>query len=132
MQQRMMEMMLGGLQRELEPSEDEWKVIQPLLSEVLKLQFSQMRGLMGGMGPMGGMGARGGGPRPSSGQPEVDALRDAAAAPSTSPQDLKAKMIAVRDARKKNEEALRKAREELRNVLSLRQEAKLLLAGMLD
>jgi hypothetical protein len=41
-------------------------------------------------------------------------------------------MKAVRDARKKNEEALRKAREDLRKVLTMRQEAKLVLAGILD
>jgi Spy/CpxP family protein refolding chaperone len=62
----------------------------------------------------------------------VDALRDALAKPETSTEELKAKMKAVRDARKKNEEALRKAREALRAVLTSRQEGKLLLAGMLD
>ena len=125
-------MIAGRLQQELECSDEEWKAIQPLLGEVLKLEFAQMRGMIGGMMGGGMMGGRGGVPRLSSGQPEVDALRDAVADPKTSAEDLRAKMKAVRDAKKKNEEALRKAHEALRAVLTSRQEAKLLMAGMLD
>jgi hypothetical protein len=125
-QQRLLETVVGRFQRELESTDEEWMVIHPLLGKVLNLEFAGLRELIGRMGGRGGI------PLLSGGQPEVNALRDALAKPETSTEELEAKMKAVRDARKKNEEALRKAREDLRKVLTMRQEAKLVLAGILD
>jgi len=130
MLERVVGMMEERIQQDLEAKDDEWQVIEPLLSEVVKAQFSQFMSTMGGMFGRGGApgGAMGFGPAAQ----EIQALRTALDNPSTSNEDLKAKMKAVRDARKKAEEALQKARENLRKVLTLRQEAKILLAGMLD
>jgi hypothetical protein len=134
MLERVTGMVVERIQQDLEAKDDEWKVIEPLLSEVVKGQFSQFMSTMGGMFGRGG--APGGAPGGAMGfgpaAQEIQALRTALDNPSTSSEDLKAKMKAVRDARKKAEEALQKARENLRKVLTLRQEAKILLAGMLD
>ena len=46
--------------------------------------------------------------------------------------DIKAKMEAVRAARKKAQAELQDAREKLRKVLTAKQEAQLFVAGMLD
>ena len=88
--------------------------------------------MMGRMG--GGRGARAGGAGGPGMQqaPEIQALRDAVEKADTPATELKTKMTAVRDARKKAEEALKKAREALRKNLTTRQEAQLLLSGMLD
>mgnify|MGYP001074398676 CR=1 FL=1 len=49
-----------------------------------------------------------------------------------SADDIKAKLTALRTSRAKKEADLKSAREELRKVLTLRQEAQLVLMGMLD
>jgi len=64
--------------------------------------------------------------------PEVEALRDALASQDTSTDDIKAKLQALRDARKKQEADLETARENLKKVLTLRQEAILVEMGVLD
>jgi hypothetical protein len=51
---------------------------------------------------------------------------------SKAPADeLKAKLAKLREARKEKEAALEKAQEDLRKVLSVRQEAAAVLAGLL-
>ncbi len=119
-------------------TDDEWAVIQPLLDKVEQAQlafvgtanfgfgFGGRRGGPGGGGP-----GRGGNPFFQS-SPEVQALSDAVQSGSASNDDLKAKMTAVRDARKKATDNLAAARADLLKVLSLRQEAVLLSMGILD
>jgi len=116
---------------DLELKDEEATVIKPLLTEVVKCQMSQMMGRMGGgRGGRGGAAAGAGGGRTQA--PEIQALRDAVDNTSTPAAELQAKMKAVRDARKKAEEALQKAREALRKAVTARQEAQLLLSGILD
>jgi hypothetical protein len=62
--------------------------------------------------------------------PELDALRAAIQAKATSAQ-LKAKMAQLREARKKKEADLEKAQEDLRQILSVRQEAIAMTLGLL-
>ena len=50
----------------------------------------------------------------------------------TSPETLKAKLTAVREVRKKSTAELADAREELRKVLTVRQEAMLVSYGILE
>ena len=145
MRQRMME----RYQEQLEASNDEWKVIQPLLEDVMAKQRDAMGGRFGGFGmmmgrPPGGQGGPGGqdqaqgqgqgrrGMRGGDANAEVEALRQALEDKNTPAAELNAKLKAVRDARKKAEAELKASRDKLRGVLTPRQEATLVLMGQLD
>jgi len=76
----------------------------------------------------GGGGRRGGfGPEPL---PEAEALQKAIESQASN-DEIKAKLAKLREARKEKEAKLEKAQEDLRKVLSLRQEAAAVLAGLL-
>jgi hypothetical protein len=143
----------------LKASDDEWAVIQPLLEKVQTAQRATMAGRFGGFGRRGGFGGPGGpggnggpggpggGNGPAAGaspgaapanrpgrvdMPEADALRTALESDSTSPEEIKTKLQALRDARKKAAADLEQAREDLQKVLTLRQEAALVQMGILE
>jgi len=87
----------------------------------------------GGFGPPGGSG--GGAPGGMGGfnrepDPELDALRKAVEG-KASATELKARLADLREARKKKLEAFEKAQDELRQVLSVRQEAIAATLGLL-
>jgi hypothetical protein len=63
--------------------------------------------------------------------PELDGLR-AAITDKLPDAEIKARLARLRDARKQNEAKLDQAREDLRAVLSVRQEAVLVMAGLLN
>ncbi len=129
-------------------SDEEWKVIQERIEKVVQARTEV--GFGGGMGAMrfgrgraGGdgnntppnadaqgarRGGRGGfGPAPS---PEAEALQKAIE--SKAPADeLKTKLAKLREVRKQKEATLEKAQEDLRKVLTVRQEAAAVLAGLL-
>ncbi|MCX7012663.1 MAG: hypothetical protein NTW86_08905 [Candidatus Sumerlaeota bacterium] len=86
-------------------------------------------------GQQGGQEAQRGGPggdrgRPQS--PEVDALRQTLESTTATPEEIKAKLEALRKARTAKEDALKKSRNALREVLTVKQEAQLVLMGILD
>ena len=81
----------------------------------------------GGGGDQGGRRGFGGG-TPS---PEVESLQKAIEAKAPA-DELKAKLAKVREARKQKEANLAKAQDELRKVLSVRQEASAVLMGLLQ
>lgn len=131
----------------LKATDDEWTVIQPLLEKVQTLQFAG-RGNIGGFGGFNRRG-RDGGNQPSASaspsaspsnnnrpdriaSPEATALKTALDADGTSNDDIKAKLQALRDSRKKNAADLAQAREDLKKVLTLRQEATLVNMGILE
>jgi hypothetical protein len=130
-----MERRVEGMRDSLNISDDtEWAAIKPLLTDVLEKQFaSRMRGMrFGRRSPRGG---DRGGDRPSPfGQvdPEIEALQKALDDESTPAQDIEAALKALRAAREKREQELKAAREKLRQVLTIRQEATLVLDGVLD
>jgi hypothetical protein len=131
-------------------SDDEWKVIEGRIEKVT--QARREVGFGGGFGGMAfgrqGRGGGGGGNNAPQGadaqggrrggrggfgftpSPEAEALQKAIE--SKAPADeLKAKLAKLREARKEKEAALEKAQEDLRKVLSVRQEAAAVLAGLL-
>jgi hypothetical protein len=112
-------------------NDDEWKIIQERLQKVMDARMAGMA-LSGGMG-MPGMGRPpGGGGRGFMGgapNPEADALQQAVDA-KASAQDLKDKLAKFREARKANEAKLEAAQEDLRQVLSVKQEAIAALSGL--
>jgi len=157
MQERMME----RYKEAINATDDEWKAISPMIETVMEKQrasFAGGRGMFGMGGPggrmgRGGQGGQGGGQNaPQGGQqgrrmggqggpggpfggtpmPEVEALRTALDKEDTPAADIEAKLKNVRTARKAREADLQKAREELRKVLKIRQEAQLVLMGLLD
>jgi len=108
-------------------NDEEWQVIEPLLKDVMEKQTQQFRGRGFGRRP-GGQG----GPGAPAGMPEVEALQKALESEATPADEIKAKMKALRDARAKAEKDLQDAREKLRKVLTVRQEAQFVLMGTLD
>lgn len=129
--------MLDQTKEALKAPDDEWGVIQPKLEAVMKAQNDARVG--GGFGGRGGGGPGGGGPG-GGGNPENQTelakasreLRDAVGAENASPETIAAKLKAFREARTKAEEALKTAREDLKGVLSERQEAVLVSRGVLE
>ena len=123
----------------------EWKVIEAKIQKVNEAR----RATGGGFAAMGAFGGRRGGPggdgdRPGRGgeggggrrggfggepSPEVEDLRKAIDA-KASPDEIKARLAKVREARKANEAKLEAAQEELRKVLSVRQEAVAVMMGL--
>lgn len=142
-QQRIMEMRDASIKTTLKVSDDEWAVIQPLLDKVEKAQFTMLTSGNSGFGGFGLGGNRGGGPNGGGNPPvrangffqtapEAGALIEAAGSDTATNDDLKAKMAAVRAARKKAQDDLAAARADLQKVLTLKQEAILLGMGILE
>jgi len=135
------QMRLDRAKESLEITNDaEWTVLQPLVQKVYDAEAAVPRGMRGGRrgGPNGGPGGGPGGPGGAGAgrfggtpSPEVQALQTAIEA-KASPDQLKAKLAALRDARKEKEAAVTKAQEDLRKVLTVRQEASAVLIGLLQ
>ncbi|MCX6999639.1 MAG: hypothetical protein NT106_05000 [Candidatus Sumerlaeota bacterium] len=115
---------LDRIKENLGSTDEEWNAIKPLISKVNDVR---MRGRMG----FGGGGGRRGGDTTANANPTADALSKALDS-KASADEIKLKLTAYRDQQKKNEEELKKAREELRKVLTINQEARLVLMGVLD
>ena len=150
--------MAERLKAQLKATDDEWTVIAPLLEKTgEKLQATRAGGFGGGPGGPGGnreqrrggdnnggnqaADNQGGGNRPQrreggggqrGGTPETQALRSTLEDDNSTVNDVKAKLQAVRDQRKQAATELAQAREELRKVLNMRQEAALVMDGILD
>ncbi len=125
-------------------SDDEWNLIQERINKVNELRRTTMMsgmGLRGIMSAFGGPGAGGPGggnnaQNPNRNRfgrmsnPEADALQTAVTdkAPDA---EIKARLERLREVRKENEANLAKAQEDLRAVLTVRQEAVAVLFGLL-
>jgi len=132
------------LKTELKATDEEWTVILPLLEKVQTKMRDASPFRMFGMGRDRQGGGGGGGssspaaqPDPAArpnrnGSPETDALRAALESDSTSPTDIQAKLSALRESRKKSAAELEQARQDLVKVLTQRQEATLVMIGILD
>jgi hypothetical protein len=133
-QQRMME----NLREQMGVTNDtEWSVIKDRLAKVTRLRTETMlstaMGMMGGMrrGPNGGGGGFPGFAGFGKPDPNVENLQNYVDSNAPTEQ-LKNALARLREARKQKQEELAKAQEDLRLVLTMRQEAILVLAGMLD
>jgi hypothetical protein len=154
MRQRMMEQW----KQQLGADDEAWKVIEPRLTKVIELNRDTMmtmgRGMFGRGGMMGGPGGPGGpqgdqprGNRPQGDRPrfpgmenrEPSAVEKATETLSTtledqsaSPETIKTQLNALRQAREKAKQDLAAAQQDLRQILTLRQEALLVVRGMLN
>ena len=115
----------------------EWGVIEERLSKVVRVKMESM--FSGGMGMMGGMRRGGNGPGggfrgfPGFAQPDPDAENLQKTIESNAPgAQIKSALTKLREARKQKQAELTQAQEELRKVLTVRQEATLVLSGVLD
>lgn len=135
--------MIDRLKTSLKASDDEMTVIQPLVEKVFLKQREASGNRFGGGGPRpprGGGGDRegngGGGPDRRNWRggetPEAQGLREALEKDETAPSEITAKLTALREQRKKAAAELASAREDLRKVLTVRQEAVLVQTGLLE
>ena len=138
-QQRMMD----NYRQDLNFTNDtEWSAVQPLVQKVMDARrdvgfggrgmFGRNRGGQGGQAGQGGQGGRGGGNNPfNQPNPERDALQQALDdnAPTAQVKDLLAK---YESSQKAKQAKLKSAQDDLRKVLSPRQEAAATLTGLLD
>lgn len=112
----------------------EWQLLEPRIQKVMELnretRFSSMSVLFsqpGGDNNGGGRSSRfGGGTTP----PEVDDLRKAIEG-KAGEGDVKVRLERLREARKGKEAAIEQAQEELRKLLTSKQEAVAVLVGLL-
>lgn len=152
MRQRMME----GWKQQLGADDDAWKVIEPRLTKVMELNRQTMmggRGMFGMFGPRGMRSQRGdrGGQQGQQGQRQnrprfpgeenreptavekaQDALETTLENESASADTIKEQLTTLRAARVKAQQELAAAQQDLRQILTLRQEAVLVLSGMLN
>lgn len=147
MRQRMLERVKEALSAaDKEMTEEEWKILQP---KIVKVQT--LSGQTTGMGGMARMGRRrpGGGERPAEGaeptrkltdvekmaqdlQKSAQQLQAALDNKDAKLGEIKQKLTALRAAREKVKQESAKAQKALRDILTLRQEAQLVLMGLLD
>jgi hypothetical protein len=150
---QMRQMMEQRMKEQLGCTDQEWQVLGPRVTKVMTL--TRQTGMGAGMGRMfmggrrGGQGGPQGGPQDGGragrrgargpfGMEETavskasDALQTTLENASAAPDEIKAKLTALRTAKEKARQELATAQKDLRDVLSLRQEAQLVLMGMLN
>jgi hypothetical protein len=142
--EQMREMMARRTQENLGITAEEWQVVGPRVEKVQQLSRDLNAGGMGMFGRMGGrgmMGARGGrrggmmgaqGGEQTAVQKATQALMETLDGSSPSPEKIKEQLTALRQAKEKAKQELAKAQADLREVLSLPQEARCVLMGLLD
>ena len=139
-QQRMMD----SLREQLGvTNNEEWSIIEKRLSKVTQARMESVMtsgmGMMGGMRGGGGPGGPGGGAggfrgfpgMSSQTDPNVESLQKIIDGNGSAAQ-IKTAVEKLRAARKQKQEDFAKAQDDLRSVLTARQEAILILSGMLE
>ena len=144
MQQRMeqfRQQMADRMKQSLGATDEEWKALQPRIEKVQTLSRQARGGGMGFMmmgGRRGGPGNRPQGDRPQSDRPQSEvekkseALQKILDNKEAKVEEIKAALTALREARAKARAELETAQKELREVVTVRQEAQLVTLGLLD
>lgn len=148
--ERMRQMMNQRMQELFGATDAEWKILGPRVIKVQELSRDVSGGGRGGMmfGRRGGFGGPGGpgGPggdqfggrqgAPAREQTEVEKateqLRTLLENTSATPDQIKNQLTTVRAAREKTKQQLAVAQQELRQIITLRQEAQCVMMGILD
>ena len=125
---QIMERIMDRYRENLGFSVAEWKVVQPKVQAVMDNRISGASGMMS----MFGGSRRGRGGDSSTEKTPTSELRDLLEKEDASKGDIKAKLAAYRAARKAREAKLKKAQEDLRQFLTIKQEAQAVLAGLLN
>jgi Spy/CpxP family protein refolding chaperone len=135
MQQRMMDM----IKTQLGSTDEEFTALQPKITAVIAAQREAGAGGMGGRG--GGMGRGGGGGGGGGGAPQGEqsavqvaqaALRETLGNKDAPADEIKAKLDAFRAAKAAAKEKLVAAQKDLKELVTPRQEAVLVMFGMLE
>ena len=111
---------MANLQKQLGASEEEWRVIQPRLETVYRLRHPPASFAQEDTSPSAVV------TRLTKELWELLDNKDA------KPEEIKAKLTALRAAKEKVRQELVKARQDLRKLMSIRQEAVLVLSELLD
>jgi hypothetical protein len=128
---QMQQRMLDRVKTEMGFTNDtEWSAVEPLVTKVMDARRESMAGMFGGFRRGGGGGGGQGGP---GGQPnpDRDALQQAIDSNAPAAQ-IKTLLDKYRASQKAKQVALEKAQADLRGVLSQKQEAAAVLAGLLN
>src|SRR5690242_20668539 len=129
------QMMNDRMKELMGANDDEWKALQPRIEKVQ--QLSRDASNFGGIGLLmdfgqggggrgrgfGGPGGPGGDRQPSAAQQKNTELVEVVKNKESSPEQLKEKLAAAKAARAQAKAELAKAQEELRELLTVRQEA---------
>jgi hypothetical protein len=121
------------IQQQIGATDEDWAAIQPKVEAVMTAQRDvQAGGMRGGRG----RGGFGGGAQPTANQSEVQAaqaaLQQALDNKDSPPELIKEKLQALRDARARAREVLKKAQTDLQSLLTQRQEAVMVELGILE
>ncbi len=129
---KMREMMQTRLKDSMGATDEEWKALQPKIDDLMKVrdaERSSMRGMYR---------------RPGSGdqttadanktdlQKKTEALKALVDAKDSDPKAIQDALKGLRDEREKNRAAVKKAQESLKELLSAKQEAILVMYGMME
>ena len=136
--EQMRQRMLARMKENLSATDAEWKVLGPRLEKVQTLSF-QVRGRRGMAGMFGRRAPRRGTPerpaatrKPTAVEQALQELRTTLEDEAAKPAQITKNLTALRKAREKVKQELATAQDELREILSVRQEAQLVLMGTLD
>ncbi|MGB2806776.1 MAG: hypothetical protein WBC22_03485 [Sedimentisphaerales bacterium] len=152
---QMQRMMTERMKEQLGAGDEEWKVIQPRLQKVMNLSrqanasgrgmmFDGPRGYAGRRQPGGARTAgqdAGQRTRPGADQPQreesavgkaTQELQEVLRSETAKPEQIKAKLTALRTAKEKAKKDLATAQKELKEKLTVKQEAILVLSGYLN
>jgi hypothetical protein len=130
--QQFRQRMEDRLKEQLQVNDDEWKALQPKIEKVMEAQ----RDASGGRGMFRG-GRRGGPDQANNGptspvQEKARALQTLLEDKDAKPEQIKSALAAYREARVAARANLTKAQDELRELLTTRQESVLVMMGMLE
>jgi len=133
--EQMRQRMMDNIREQMAVKDDaEWKILSERVQKVMDARREV--GFGGGRMPFGrrpgsegDRGGRGGPDREVS--PEVDALQKAIDAKAPA-DEIKAKLATYRESRKQKEAALETARQDLKKVLTVRQEAVAVMMGLVE
>jgi len=132
---QMQQRRLDSVKQAMAPTDEEWATLKPL---VLKVQEVSSRERQGRVSPFR-RGRRGGSTENAAEKEELSALEKCVkdlqavlANKDAKPEELAEKLKALREAREKVQEEMTAAQEELRKAATPRQEAQLVLLGLLD
>lgn len=132
----MQERMLGMMKERVGATDDEWTIIKPRLEKVMELSRNAggMRGMFGrGRSSRGDRGSREETEAPTEPvQIAADDLQKTLDKEAPSAAEIKAKLAALRGAREKNKQELVIAQQKLKEILTVKQEALLVMMGMLE
>jgi len=140
---QMRERMMNRIKEQLGASDDEWKAIQPKVEKVMTAQRESRGGgfgFGGGGGGRGGPGGGGGGgggggadqaPTTAVGKASAD-LRTTLESKDAAPETIAKKLATLREARDKARKDVADAQKDLKEILTQRQEAVLVINGMLE